>query len=66
MVCKPDNYSFIGNWENGERDSCSNGLERWAEGFKYIDAAQAYGCDHTSNNAPDPIRTPKLSLLGRE
>ena len=24
------------------------------------------GCDHTSTNAPDPIRTPKLSVLGRE
>ncbi|MED6154730.1 hypothetical protein PIB30_115534, partial [Stylosanthes scabra] len=23
-------------------------------------------CDHTSNNAPDPIRTPQLSVLGRE
>ncbi|KAH0729777.1 hypothetical protein KY289_000965 [Solanum tuberosum] len=24
------------------------------------------GCDHTSTNAPDPIRTRKLSVLGRE
>ena len=24
------------------------------------------GCDHTSTKAPDPIRTPKLSVLGRE
>ncbi|KAF8095150.1 hypothetical protein N665_0339s0020 [Sinapis alba] len=24
------------------------------------------GCDHTSTNAPDPIRTLQLSLLGRE
>ena len=24
------------------------------------------GCDHTSTNAPDPIRTPQLSVLGRE
>ena len=23
-------------------------------------------CDHTSHNAPDPIRTPQLSALGRE
>ncbi|MED6154575.1 hypothetical protein PIB30_113862, partial [Stylosanthes scabra] len=22
-------------------------------------------CDHTSTNAPDPIRTPQLSVLGR-
>ena len=26
----------------------------------------AFGCDHTSTNAPDPIRTPQLSVLGRE
>jgi hypothetical protein len=26
----------------------------------------ANGCDHTSTNAPDPIRTPQLSVLGRE
>jgi hypothetical protein len=24
------------------------------------------GFDHTSTKAPDPIRTPKLSVLGRE
>ena len=24
------------------------------------------GCDHTSTNAPDPIRTSQLSVLGRE
>ncbi|MED6227431.1 hypothetical protein PIB30_113465 [Stylosanthes scabra] len=23
-------------------------------------------CDHTSTNAPDPVRTPHLSVLGRE
>ncbi|MED6142467.1 hypothetical protein PIB30_114032, partial [Stylosanthes scabra] len=23
-------------------------------------------CDHTSTNAPNPIRTPQLSVLGRE
>ncbi|KAK2987300.1 hypothetical protein RJ640_010565 [Escallonia rubra] len=28
--------------------------------------AEANGCDHTSTNAPDPIRTPQLSVLGRE
>ena len=22
------------------------------------------GCDHTSTNAPDPIRNPQLSVLG--
>ncbi|KAF8047446.1 hypothetical protein N665_3024s0001 [Sinapis alba] len=24
------------------------------------------GCDHTSTNAPDPIRTLQLSVIGRE
>ena len=24
------------------------------------------GCDHTNTNAPDPIRTPQLSVFGRE
>ncbi|KAH0725082.1 hypothetical protein KY284_000947 [Solanum tuberosum] len=24
------------------------------------------GCDHTNTNAPDPIKTPKLSVLGRK
>ena len=24
------------------------------------------GCDHTSTNASDPIKTPQLSVLGRE
>ena len=24
------------------------------------------GCDHTSTNAPDPIKTLQLSMLGRE
>ena len=24
------------------------------------------GCDHTSTNATDPIKTPQLSVLGRE
>src|SRR4051812_14546782 len=29
-------------------------------------SAEHVGCDHTSTKAPDPIRTPKLSVLGRE
>src|SRR5215467_15788242 len=33
---------------------------------KRIDRGNANGCDHTSTNAPDPIRTPQLSVLGRE
>ena len=34
--------------------------------YNRIDCGFTYGCDHTSTNAPDPIRTPKLSVLGRE
>ena len=33
---------------------------------KRIGCANTDGYDHTSTNAPDPIRTPKLSVLGRE
>ncbi|GLT90527.1 hypothetical protein SLE2022_084540 [Rubroshorea leprosula] len=32
----------------------------------YIFGASMDGCDHTSTNAPDPIRTLQLSVLGRE
>ena len=31
-----------------------------------IIAGKYFGCDHTSTNAPDPIRTRQLSVLGRE
>ena len=38
-----------------------------AEGVhKGEEEAEYVGCDHTSTKAPDPIRTPKLSVLGRE
>ncbi|KAL0455171.1 UNVERIFIED_CONTAM: hypothetical protein Slati_0856300 [Sesamum latifolium] len=33
---------------------------------KRLMRAYLSGCDHTSTNVPDPIRTPKLSALGRE
>ena len=33
---------------------------------KVTNGTIACGCDHTSTNAPDPIRTTKLSVLGRE
>ena len=36
------------------------------DGFKRTATQKHYGCDHTSTNAPDPIRTPQLSVLGRE
>ena len=36
------------------------------DGFKGTATHELDGCDHTSTNAPDPIRTPQLSVLGRE
>ena len=34
--------------------------------FKGTATQEQDGCDHTSTNAPDPSRTPQLSVLGRE
>ena len=36
------------------------------DGFKGTATQELNGCDHTSTNASDPIRTPQLSVLGRE
>ena len=36
------------------------------DGFKGTATQEHDGCDHTSTNASDPIRTPQLSVLGRE
>ena len=36
------------------------------DGFKGTATQEHDGCDHTSTNAPDPIRTPQVSVLGRE
>ena len=36
------------------------------DGFKGTATQEHDGCDHTSTNAPDPIRTPQLNVLGRE
>ena len=35
-------------------------------GFKGTATQEHDWCDHPSTNAPDPIRTPQLSLFGRE
>ena len=35
-------------------------------GFKRTETQEQDGSDHTSTDAPDPIRTPHLSVLGRE
>ena len=34
--------------------------------FKGIATQEHDGCDHTSSNAQDPVRTPQLSVLRRE
>ena len=34
--------------------------------FKGTATQEHDGCDHTSTNAPDPIRTPQLNVLGQE
>ena len=44
----------IGSGSRGERGEARNKSRKY------------FGCDHTSTNAPDPIRTPQLSVLGRE
>ena len=36
------------------------------DGFKRTSTQEHDGCDHTSTNALDPIRTPQVSVLGRE
>ena len=36
------------------------------DGFKGTTSQEHDGCDHTSTNAPDPFRSPRLSVLGRE
>ena len=36
------------------------------DGFKGTVTQELNGCDHTSSNTSDPIRTPQLSVLGRE
>ena len=36
------------------------------DGFKGTATQERDGCDLTSTNAPDPIRTPQVSVLGRE
>ena len=36
------------------------------DSFKGTTTQEHDVCDHTSINAPNPIRTPQLSVLGRE
>ena len=50
----------------GKQDHCVGMRMRWRGKRKYLRRAQNVGCNHTSTKAPDPIRTPKLRVLGRE
>ena len=36
------------------------------DGSKGTATQEHDGCDHTRTNASDPIRTPQLSVIGRE
>ena len=64
---------YLGTWlgcgsrfgRNGVRGGILGG-KRIENGDKWKFEVKVYGCDHTSTNAPDPIRTPQLSVLGRE
>ena len=47
------------------------GCDVWGGGVEEREVKRIWwtwddGCDHTSTNAPDPIRTPQLSVLGQE
>ena len=49
---------------NGAGDNMTAAIRN--DGFKGTTTQEHDGCDHTSTNALDPIRTPQLSVLGRE
>ena len=50
--------------EHGAGDSLTAAIRN--DGCKGTATQEHDGCDHTSTIAPDPIRTPQLSVLGRE
>ena len=49
---------------NGAGDNMTAAIRN--DGFKGTATREHDGCDHTSTTAPYPIRTPQLSVLGRE
>ena len=53
-------YSYIAGGTHGKSNIKSSKKNI------YDCIACSNGCDHTSTNAPDPIKTPQLSVLGRE
>ena len=58
--------SLGGRWAvvHGAGDNMTAGIRN--DGFKGTATQEHDGCDHTSTNALDPIRTPQSSVLGRE
>ena len=49
---------------HGTRDNMTATIRN--DGFKGTATQDHDVCDHTCTNAPDPIRTPQISVLGRE
>ena len=48
------------------RKACGKEMAKFRDENKWRENVTYVGCDHTSTKSPDPIRTPKLSVLGRE
>ena len=55
-----------GAWRRTEMPGAGGARGEGRGEDKRVAGALHVGCDHTSTKAPDPIRTPKLSVLGRE
>ena len=49
---------------HGTGDNMTSAIRN--DGFKGTATQEHNGCDHTSTNAPNPIRTPQLRIFGRE
>ena len=49
---------------HGARDNLTAAIRN--DRFKGTATQEHDGCDHNSTNAPDPIRTLQLNVLGRE
>ncbi|KAL1557235.1 protein NRT1/ PTR FAMILY 6.1 [Salvia divinorum] len=65
MICCGSRNSYrVKRYARAKVGRCSP--VHWRICYKGIHCGGHDGCDHTSTNAPDPIRTPKLSVLGRE
>lgn len=61
--------NVVGNANTLKRESsrhCDKFITTWTTNHIGIKGEFYFECDHTSTNAPDPIRTPQLSVLGRE